>query len=186
MRLVVGLGNPGPRYAETRHNVGFRTADELARRSGRTGWRAVAGSSAVEAELGSAAVLIAKPQTFMNRSGRAVAELLGLQGLEPSEMIVIHDDLDLPFGRIRLRPGGGHGGHNGLRSIVETLGTGDFARVKIGIGRPERREDVVEYVLSRFDSEQERVLGEVVERAASAVEAVLREGIGPAMNQFNA
>lgn len=136
--------------------------------------------------LGDQRVVVAKPQTFMNRSGMSVAELAHRWGLEPSALLVVHDDLDLPFGKLRVRPGGGHGGHNGLRSILETLGTGEFSRVKIGIGRPEQKEDVVEYVLSPFHADQAVLLGELIERVAAAAECVFLEGAVAAMNRFNA
>lgn len=187
MKLVAGLGNPGARYEGTRHNVGFEAADELARRAGakfRRSWRfPVRQASWTEGNEG---VLLVKPQSFMNRSGQALAPLLRRKGLAPSDLIVIVDDAELECGRLRIRPRGGAGGHNGLQSTIQHLGAEDFVRVRIGIGpRPPGR-DLVDFVLGRFDSEQRGKIDRAVGLAADAVEVLLREGSEQAMNRFNA
>jgi len=184
--LVVGLGNPGPRYEATRHNMGFLVVDQLASRcSDAARWRQTCGSFTAEGRVGVGSVLLAKPQTFMNRSGEALRQLVASTGLSPDQMVVVHDDLDLPFGRLRIRTGGGAGGHKGIRSAVECLGTGDFLRLKVGIGRPEVPGEVVEFVLSPFRSEEQSALPELLCRAADAVESVIVEGPSRAMNRFH-
>ena len=183
---MVGLGNPGPEYAETRHNVGFRVVEILSARW-RTGpWRELCDCLVSAKVGGDPSAVLAKPQTFMNRSGPALAALLRRSEVELSSVLVIHDDLDLPFGIVRIRLGGGHGGHNGLRSIVSSLGSGEFLRLKIGIGRPPSRKDVVDHVLSPFSPEEAAELLAVLDRAADAVEAIRVEGPLKAMNRFHA
>lgn len=180
--LVVGLGNPGGTYARTRHNVGFMVIDQLARMfrvsvSRRQG-EALTGEISVRGRR----VLLAKPQTYMNLSGHAVGALAGLRRLVPEEILVISDDMDLPFGRLRLRPGGGAGGHRGLASIIETLGTDRFPRLRVGIGRgPE----AVEHVLGGFAPAEEAVLDRVLEAAAQAVLTACADGLDRAMNLYN-
>jgi PTH1 family peptidyl-tRNA hydrolase len=185
LKLVVGLGNPGERYAETRHNIGFMVVGRLAAVAGialkRQGYQGVYGVGRLVGE--EAAVLL--PQTFMNRSGASVAPACQSLGVPPGDLIVVHDEIDLPFGTLRIKVGGGHGGHNGLRSITEALGHGDFVRVRLGIGRPPVGGDVSGYVLSRFASADRQLLPELIERAAAAVEAVLARGSAAAMNEFN-
>lgn len=185
MRLVVGLGNPGARYAESRHNVGFRCVDELARRLGialsRRSFNAHLGTGLVGAEK----VILAKPQTYMNLSGESVAPLLLYYGLAAADLIVVYDDLDLPYGRLRVRERGSSGGHRGMDSIIRALGSDDFPRVRIGIGRPPG-DDAAGYVLGRFGADEAKVLPEVICRAADAVETIIREGPAAAMNRFNA
>ncbi len=187
MKLVAGLGNPGARYEGTRHNVGFEVADELARRAGakfRRRWRFPVRQASLSE--GDAHILLVKPVSFMNRSGQALAPLLRRKGLAPSDMIVVLDDTELACGRLRIRPRGGAGGHNGLQSVIQHLGTEEFARVRVGIGpRPPGRE-LVEYVLSRFDPEQRAKTDRVVGLAAEAVWSLVREGVEQAMNRFNA
>jgi PTH1 family peptidyl-tRNA hydrolase len=183
---VVGLGNPGPRYEATRHNMGFLVVDRLASRGGDAGpWRQTCGSVAAEASCGGEPVLLAKPQTFMNRSGEALRALAERTGLEPDRILVVHDDLDLPFGRLRVRIGGGAGGHNGIRSAVESLGTGEFIRLKVGIGRPEPGGDVVEFVLSPFAPEEQAELPDLLGRAADVLGSIIVEGPLRAMNRFH-
>lgn len=187
--LVVGLGNPGPEYAATRHNAGFLAVELLARQRGGGSWRTCCHSLVADATLGDPPgrpAVLARPQTYMNRSGPAVRALLERFELPLDSLIVVHDDLDLPFGALRVRAGGGHGGHNGLRSLLESLGTGEFSRVKIGIGRPEGRGQVVDHVLSPFAPDEAAVLEPLLERAARAAEAVALDGPLPAMNRFNA
>ena len=179
MRLVVGLGNPGPRYAGTRHNAGFLVVDELARRHGAS-FRA--GRHGEEARLGRVRLL--KPQTFMNRSGAAVQAVATKNGIPPEEILVVHDDLDLPLGRLRVRRGGGAGGQKGVRDIIDRLGP-DFARLKIGIDRPPARWTTENWVLSRFRDDEAELVERVVDAAADGVEALLRDGVDAASNAVN-
>lgn len=182
--LVVGLGNPGDGYAGTRHNIGFLVADLVAKQCGATPWRRTVFSATAVGSLVGRALLLAKPSTFMNRSGIAVSELLSRHGLAPSSLIVIHDDIDLAFGRIRLRPGGGHGGHNGIRSVIAEIGTPDFCRVRLGIGRPSEGVAPADHVLSPFTPAERESLDSLVALGAAAVEAIAREGIERAMNRI--
>jgi PTH1 family peptidyl-tRNA hydrolase len=179
VRLVVGLGNPGPRYAGTRHNAGFLVVDELARRHGAS-FRA--GRHGEEARLGRVRLL--KPQTFMNRSGAAVQAVATKNGIPPEEILVVHDDLDLPLGRLRVRRGGGAGGQKGVRDIIDRLGP-DFARLKIGIDRPPTRWTTEHWVLSRFRDDEAELVERVVDAAADGVEALLRDGVDAASNAVN-
>ena len=190
MKLVVGLGNPGSRYAGTRHNVGFRVVDALAARhgialgerrfDGRFG-RGPAGLASGE-PLG-----LLEPETFMNRSGASVAEAVGDFELDPScDLIVVFDDADLPFGRLRLRGRGGDGGHNGLGDVLDWLETRDVPRLRFGIGRPDDPMDTRDWVLGRFGPDEEAELPELLARAADAIECFAEEGVVAAMNRFNA
>ncbi len=189
--LVVGLGNPGPIYAQTRHNVGYWLANGLARR-----WdiplRARRLCAVGQGRVDGRPVLLAKPRTYVNQSGHAISALMKQHRLEASHLLVICDDLDLPIGRIRLRPGGGHGGHNGLRSIISALATTDFPRLRIGIGRPQLDGQpvtdpdlVAVYVLSNPTSAEREALEAALARGMEAVEAILREGLEAAMNRYN-
>lgn len=192
--LLVGLGNPGPEYERTRHNVGFMTADELARRA-RASYSAPRGMRAAVAETVISAtglgtppgdkLIIAKPRTFMNESGQAVRKLAGFHQISPSRMVVVHDELDLEFGQLRLKIGGGDNGHNGLKSIRSHLQTGDFYRVRIGIGRPPGRQPAADYVLSTIPAALREDLAVVVARAADACEALITKGLVAAQNEFN-
>ncbi len=187
MRIVVGLGNPGREYAGTRHNVGFLVADELARRVGADGWRKKFRAELTEGALqppGEKLVLV-KPQTFMNLSGSAVGEVVRWYHAPLGHLLVVQDDLDLPFAELRLRQRGSAGGHNGLSSIIAQLGTIEVARLKIGIGRGRGRVDPSDHVLSRFSREEEADLPFLVGAAADAVERWAREGIVAAMNTTN-
>jgi PTH1 family peptidyl-tRNA hydrolase len=185
MRIVVGLGNPGERYRRTRHNVGFMVVDALAA-AGRAGkGREEQGASVAEAEVAGEPALLVKPLSFMNRSGLPVAGLLAVYEAEPRDLVVILDDVALELGVLRLRERGTHGGHNGLRSIIDTLGTDDFPRVRVGIRKGELPDDLAEYVLSDFPSEDVLVVQEMVGYAADAVEAIFREGTVAAMSRFN-
>jgi PTH1 family peptidyl-tRNA hydrolase len=185
MRLVVGLGNPGERYRRTRHNVGFMVADVLAHRAQVTGGSVQADAWTAETSLAGVPVLLVKPLTFMNRSGLAVEQLMRGHQAKPSEMLVVVDDIALSLGVLRLRERGGHGGHNGLRSIIESLDTDDFPRLRVGVRRGEVGEDLADYVLADFADEDVLVVHEAVGRAADAIECVLSEGIVAAMNRFN-
>ncbi len=183
--LVVGLGNPGIQYAHTRHNMGFQVVDRLAARVGVRGWAEAALAHVAEAAIEGRPVVLAKPQTYMNRSGASVARLVERHRVPLERLIVVHDDLDLPFGVLRIRTRGGHGGHNGLRSILQALGAGEFLRVKVGIGRPAGKGDVVDYVLGPFAPDEAAELPAVVERAADAVTHIVLEGPIKAMNRFH-
>ncbi len=185
MWLVVGLGNPGPEYARNRHNVGFMVADLLAERLGRLGFRAKFGGELAQAQLAGEKLVLLKPQSYMNVSGQVVARARAFFQVEPDRLVVIHDDLDLPFPRVKVKLGGGHGGHNGLRSIFSDLGTQEFVRVRVGIGRPPPRMDAADYVLQDFSREERRELDFVVPEAADAVETILRDGVISAMNRYN-
>jgi PTH1 family peptidyl-tRNA hydrolase len=185
LRIIVGLGNPGARYAATRHNIGWVVVDAVALKC-----RAKVTKSACRALIGfgraaGREVLLAKPQTFMNLSGESVAGLLKYTGADHSGLIVVHDDLDLPLGGIRIRKSGGDGGHNGVSSLITELGTGAFVRVRIGIGRPPLGVDPAEYVLTPFGQEELEVVEEAVGRAAEAVITIIAEGPDKAMNRFN-
>jgi peptidyl-tRNA hydrolase, PTH1 family len=193
MKLVVGLGNPGFLYTHNRHNVGFMAVSRVAKDLNIVFDRKQGHARTGMGTLGSKKVLVARPQTFMNASGESVSALAKRWDMKPADIIVIHDDLDLPLGKLRLRLGGGPGGHNGLKSIIARLGTQDFHRVRIGIGRPEVDQDngddkesmVIDYVLSNFAREEEKVIEAVLPRVSEAVEAIIREGIVEAMNRFN-
>lgn len=186
MALIVGLGNPGKEYAAHRHNVGFQVVGAMARGHGLRFSRSKKMKARVaEGQIASAPVLLAQPQTFMNLSGRAVARLARAHEIPPERLLVIYDDLDLPLGRLRLRPEGGSGGHKGLRSIINVLGTQAFPRLRVGIGRPPGRMDPAEYVLLPFGEEERALAAETVARAAAAVECWLAEGIAVAMDRFN-
>ena len=169
IRLIVGLGNPGEEYERTRHNVGFMVIDELVRRLKIKNRSEESLSYVFRARIGGREVLLAKPQTYMNNSGLAVVNLLEENRMEPSEMLVVHDDIDLPLGMTRLRLEGSSGGHRGVESIIKSIGTEKFPRLKIGIGRPKRKEDVISYVLSPFSKEEEEMVRVVIKKATECV-----------------
>jgi PTH1 family peptidyl-tRNA hydrolase len=183
MKLVVGLGNPGRRYAGTRHNVGFAIADALATRH-RLDWEG-APAEAVMAKWRVAGALIVKPLTFMNLSGHAVGDLLRYYKVDVADLLVVVDEVQLELGRLRARPNGSAGGHNGLKSIIEQLGTEDFPRLRFGVGRGDDRRDLADHVLATFDAEEQSVVEEATTRAADAVEMFINDGIGAVMNNFN-
>lgn len=185
-RIVVGLGNPGDEYENTRHNAGFMVVDALAENLRVTYWRGEAGSRVGLARLGEDDLVLVKPQSFMNLSGRPVSKLARAYDAAPADLIVVHDDLDLPEGVVRVKRGGGHGGHNGLRSLVESLGTGDFVRIRVGIGRPPGRQDAAAFVLEPLRKEARERLAAVVPHAAQAVIHVLEHGADSAMRDYNA
>jgi len=185
--LVVGLGNPGPQYAKTRHNVGFMVADLLAGRMGAAfKVHKKSGAEIVTGRLGHRPVVLAKPRTYMNESGRQVGPLAKFYSVSPADLIVIHDELDIDFGQIRLKLGGGEGGHNGLRSVVNALGTKDFQRVRIGIGRPPGRKDPAAVVLENFSAAERPEVPTLCEMAADACELLIESGLEPAQNQVHA
>lgn len=187
MRLVVGLGNPGEKYSATRHNIGFVVVDRLhVSSSGSTSFRPQYDGSLALSRVDDREVALLKPQTFMNRSGRSVHQALEHLELEPQDMVVIHDDLDLELGTVRVKRGGGSGGHRGLESCFVELGTREFVRVRVGIGRPPSEEQsATDYVLLPFDEAQREALPEVVNIAADAVRETVTVGAVAAMNRFN-
>jgi PTH1 family peptidyl-tRNA hydrolase len=185
VRLLVGLGNPGPKYASTRHNVGFRVAEDAARKLSvpldGTRWNAVLG----QGRAGGGPVSVLLPQTYMNASGESVGHAARFWKVETGSLVVVHDDMDLEFGRIQVKVGGGDGGHNGLRSLKEHLGTPEFVRVRFGVGRPPPMWEGADWVLAKFSSEEEEQLQSLVPQAAEAAVAALLEGPLLAMNRFN-
>jgi PTH1 family peptidyl-tRNA hydrolase len=189
--LVVGLGNPGPAYAAHRHNVGYLVVDELARRAGsRFGVAKGMRAETAEARLGLPGVeaprlILAKSRTFMNETGAAVSRLLGYYRLDLDQMIVVHDEIDIDPGQLRVKFGGGDNGHNGLRSIRASLGSGDFYRVRVGIGRPPGRQDPADFLLSNFPAGDREAVAVEVNRAADAVESLVTVGLERTQNLFN-
>ncbi len=183
--LIVGLGNPGREYRENRHNIGFMLIDRLAVRLNARMTRMQSKAIVASTRHGDAKIILAKPQTFMNLSGQAVQGLVRFYKIPLENLIVAHDDLDLPFETIRLRPGGGAGGQKGIKSTIQHLGTNDFSRLRLGIGRPPGRMDPAAYVLQDFAKGDEQFLSETLDRAANAVFAFIEEGIDKAMNRFN-
>jgi peptidyl-tRNA hydrolase, PTH1 family len=183
--LVVGLGNPGARYAATRHNIGVRAVEELASRLGCASWRGRWHGRVCETRDGDDRLALLLPETFMNESGRSVQPAMRFYKLPPEQLLIVHDEIDLPLGDIRAKAGGGLAGHNGLRSIVQSLGTQDFLRVRIGIGRPERGDPrpVADWVLQPFAPGTDE--DDLVQRGADCAQAVIRDGIDAAMRQFN-
>ena len=187
MKLLVGLGNPGPQYRETRHNVGFWVVDEVARRWGVSdGWRENFEALIVRGRLSGEPALVAKPLTFMNLSGFAVSRLAQYYQIEPAGILVLVDEVALPLGRLRARREGSAGGHNGLKSIVEQLGTNAFPRLRLGVGRGDDRRDLADHVLSKFEPVERVTIEAAVLRAADAAEMFVAEGIERVMNTFNA
>jgi PTH1 family peptidyl-tRNA hydrolase len=185
VKLIAGLGNPGPRYRETRHNVGFEVLDELAARA-----RVAFGTGPADALVARVRdpgrdTLLAKPLTFMNLSGRAVGELARYYRIDVGDLLVVTDDVNLPAGRLRLRRGGSAGGHNGLKSIIDCLGSDAFPRLRVGVGRGDTRRDLADHVLARMAPDERDTLREAALRAADACEMFITEGIDAAMNRFN-
>jgi PTH1 family peptidyl-tRNA hydrolase len=187
VKLIVGLGNPGREYRDTRHNVGFMVADEIARRHQLT--LAMAPSQVPDAmvakKYGADSLLVARPLTFMNRSGDAVAALMRYYDIGTGDLLVVVDETALPFGRLRARARGSAGGHNGLKSCIERLGTTEFARLRLGVGRGDPRRDLADHVLAKFEPEERPVLDEFITRAADAAEMFAVEGIAKVMNVYN-
>ena len=187
MKLIVGLGNPGAEYRDTRHNVGFKVADALAERWRVAGeWREKFDALQVKTAVGSEHVILAKPLTFMNLSGHAVAALAGFYKIEPAGIFIVTDDVALPMGRLRARREGGAGGHNGLKSLIQSLATQAFPRMRVGVGRGDLRRDLADHVLGRFEADERETVSAAVLRAADASEMFLSEGIERVMNVFNA
>jgi peptidyl-tRNA hydrolase, PTH1 family len=183
--LVVGLGNPGPRYAATRHNVGFLVVDLLAGRLGARFKAHKARADVLEARLAGVPVILVKPRSYMNESGGPVVGVSRFYKVPVERLVVVHDDLDLPYGALRLKRGGGDGGHNGLRSATSALGSKEYLRVRFGIGRPPGRQDPADFVLREFSSAERKDLAFHVDRAADAVEALLTQGLEAAQNTYN-
>ena len=186
MRLIVGLGNPGRRYRDTPHNAGFLVCDGFAERHGLDAevskfeglWR--------RGRVAGEAIGVLKPTTYMNLSGRSVAEALRYTPAEGKDLILVFDDLELPLGKLRIRPGGGHGGHNGTRSVIESIGQRDFPRLRVGVGRPsEGQRDPTGHLLSRVRSENRDQFRQTVERAVEALDCLLEHGVDEAMNRYN-
>ncbi len=183
--LLIGLGNPGREYRDNRHNIGFMVIDRLAVRLDARGMKLQSKAIVITGNHAGHKLLLAKPQTYMNLSGTAVQGLAHFYKLPLENLLVAHDDLDLPFGTIRLRPGGGPGGQKGVASAIERLGTKDFARLRIGIGRPPGRMDPANYVLQDFSRDEMKALSEILDRAADAALTFVAEGLDMAMNKFN-
>ena len=184
MKLVAGLGNPGAKYRGTRHNVGFEVADRVAARHEAT-FESAPADALMARVRGAAPVLIVKPLSLMNRSGQPVGELARYFRVDLDDLLVVVDDVNLPLGQLRARSSGSEGGHNGLRSIVQTLGTQSFARLRLGVGRGDPRRDLADHVLARFDPDEEGPIAEAIGRAAEAVELFLTDGIEAVMNRYN-
>jgi PTH1 family peptidyl-tRNA hydrolase len=185
MKIIVGLGNPGRKYERTRHNAGFMAVDALAGNLKLDLAQEKYHALIAKGRIGPDEALLVKPQTFMNESGRSVGAILRYTYANSADLVVVHDELDLPLGSVRVKIGGGHGGHNGLRSIIEHIGTPDFVRVRVGVGRPAPGFDAADYVLSPFSAEERKAATEALEKAAEAVKAVVLEGAVKAMNRFN-
>ena len=187
MKLIAGLGNPGAEYRETRHNVGFKVVDELARRFG-VEWAlapAQVPDAFVAKRYGTGPLLLAKPLTYMNRSGDAVGALARYYGIAPADLLIVVDEVALPFGRLRARAKGSAGGHNGLKSVIQGLGTNEFPRLRLGVGRGDGRRDLADHVLSKFEPDERFGLESFISRAADAAEMFAADGILQVMNAFN-
>jgi PTH1 family peptidyl-tRNA hydrolase len=188
MWLLVGLGNPGPKYAQNRHNIGFMVIDEIATRNRSDGWRAKFGGELTSADVAGAKAILLKPQEYMNVSGQAVQRSAAFYQVEPKQVIVVHDEIDLPLGTLRVKVGGGHGGHNGLRSIIQELGSQEFLRVRVGVGRPGpagKGSNVAGFVLDDFGKSERTEVEILVKEAADAFEEIIKKGPVAAMNKFN-
>jgi PTH1 family peptidyl-tRNA hydrolase len=183
--LIAGLGNPGAQYARNRHNVGFGVADLLAERAGIRFRRDRSRAQVAAGRLAGTPVVLAKPVTFMNASGRPVASLRGFYKVPAERIVVVHDELDIPFGSVRLKVGGGDNGHNGLRSVTAALGSRDYNRVRIGIGRPPGRMEAADFVLADFSAAERADLPEILDRSADAAEALILRGLAAAQNEFH-
>ena len=185
MRIIVGLGNPGPRYRCTRHNIGFRCIDLIARK-----WDIRLSDRRPKAVLGRGRhleqdIVLAKPRTFMNNSGEGVAYLLTRFGTRPQDLVIIYDEMALPVGKLRLRPSGSDAGHNGVRSIIGALGTPDFPRIRVGIGRPDSLESNIPHVIGGFSEDESLTIAKSVKRVVETLDCLLEEGIDQAMSRFN-
>ena len=184
--LIIGLGNPGKKYQLTKHNVGFRVVDRFAEQKGIKLKRRLGKFQVGEGRIGAERVVIAKPLTYMNRSGVVVKKLIKELGIPLDHLVVVHDDLDIESGRIKIKEKGGHGGHKGVGSIIEQVGDPDFLRVKVGIDKPEKPDEGADYVLTPFDNEQRPLMAESMEQATEAIEAIIVSGKDKAMSKYNA
>ena len=184
MYLIVGLGNPESEYAHTRHNMGFDTINELAKNNNinitKTKFKALYETGIIQNEK----VILLKPQTYMNLSGEAIKEARDFYNVKPEEIIVIYDDIDIEKGKIKLRKKGGPGSHNGMKSVVQELNTTDFIRIRVGIGQPEFKSDMINYVIGKVPEEEQKILQQGTKKAAEAIEEILKNGIDIAMNKF--
>ena len=185
MHMIVGLGNPGRQYEESKHNTGFRVVDELAKRWNVTLWQDKMDALVAQTTVNGEKIILVKPQTYMNESGRAVGPLMNWYKLDPEDLIVVHDDMDIPAGTIRIRKKGSAGGHNGIKSILAHVGDEHFARVRIGIGRPLPGWTVVNHVLAGFPEEEQPKIREAIDYLIPAVECIVTHDVDMAMNQFN-
>ena len=185
MKLIVGLGNPGDEYRETRHNVGFQVVDALGEQFGLTVFEKRFKGQLGRGRIGGESAILLKPMTYMNLSGESVGPAAGYFKIPPEDVVVIHDELDIEPGRIKLKKGGGHGGHNGLRSLIKHLPDANFVRVRMGVGRPPPRWDAADYVLGKFTKDERSIIDEVIKTAMNAVEAILEEGLPSAMKVYN-
>ena len=183
--LIAGLGNPGREYKQTRHNIGFMVAEKLSTDLGIPLGKVQAKAIIGIGKFSGSKIILAKPQTFMNLSGQAVKSLLNYYKIPTSNLIVVHDDLDIPFGTIRIRQQGGYGGQKGMKSIIEQLGTQEFIRLRMGIDRPPGRMDAADYVLQRFSKQEEEQVDAFLDSASKAIQTILVDGIDRAMNQYN-
>lgn len=185
--LLVGLGNPGARYRDTRHNVGFMVVDRFVQAQGGATWREKYQAKLADISVSGERLWVLKPQTYMNRSGQSVGAVARFFKIEPPDVLVVHDELDLPWGRIRLKQGGGDAGHNGLRSVTSGLGSSEYVRLRIGIGRPspDFSGKGADYVLQAFAAEEQTLLPEVIRQAADAISDVLKHGLSATMNRVN-
>ena len=185
MYLIVGLGNPENEYSKTRHNMGFDTINEIAHKNNinitKTKFKALYETGIIQNQK----VILLKPQTYMNASGEAIKEVCDFYNIQPEEIIIIYDDTDIEKGKIKLRKKGGPGSHNGMKSVIQELGTTDFIRIRVGIGQPEFKTDMINYVIGKVPEEEQKVLQEGTKKAAEAVEEILKNGIDIAMNKFN-
>ena len=185
MYLIVGLGNPENEYAHTRHNMGFDTINEIAKKNNinitKTKFKALYVTGIIQNQK----VILLKPQTYMNASGESIKEVYDFYNIKPEELIVIYDDIDIAKGKIKLRKKGGPGSHNGMKSVIQELGITDFTRIRVGIGQPEFKSDMINYVIGKVPEEEQKILQEGTQKAAEAVEEILKNGIDIAMNKFN-
>jgi peptidyl-tRNA hydrolase, PTH1 family len=194
MKLIVGLGNPGKEYTSSRHNVGFMAANYFAKQHKIPIESKKAHARTGEGEVGGEKVIIAKPFTFMNKSGNSVKELMRKYDLKPEDLIVVHDDMDLPLGKIRIRVGGSSAGHKGINSIIADIGTPEFTRIRVGIGHPEVPQEergsgapkVIDYVLNGFSGEEKQLMNRVIDRVNEALDYIIKHGVQDAMTNFNA
>lgn len=184
MWIIAGLGNPGKQYEKTRHNIGFLVADKLATRAGVFSWTKQFKAQTAKGDIGHERGVLVKPQTFMNLSGESVQGAMAFYKAAQDEIVVVHDDMDLPLGKIKLKQGGGHGGHNGIRDIAARIGP-DFFRVRVGVGRPDGERSTTGHVLGGFAPDEQTTVNKIVEAAADAVEMVIREGLKPAQLKFH-